>query len=85
MVGGARPANAATADDARKPLVPRRLFDQSRPHVELITAEFTAQLNLAAPGRHRWRPNDRRDQGRWLLGNSQPSMTVSGSRAAPAA
>jgi len=46
MVGGALPANAAAADDARKPLVPRRLFDQARPGVELITAEFTAQLNL---------------------------------------
>jgi hypothetical protein len=38
-----------------------------------------------APGRHHRRPDDQRDQGRWLLGNSHPSMTVSGSRAAPAA
>jgi serine protease Do len=38
--------SASAADDERKPLVPRRLFDQARPGVELITAEFTAQLNL---------------------------------------
>jgi S1-C subfamily serine protease len=38
--------SASGADDERKPLVPRRLFDQSRPGVELIMAEFTAQLNL---------------------------------------
>jgi serine protease Do len=38
--------SASAADDARKPLAPRRLFDQSRPGVELITAEFTAQLTI---------------------------------------
>jgi serine protease Do len=38
--------SASGADDERKPLVPRRLFDQARPGVELIMAEFTAQLNL---------------------------------------
>jgi serine protease Do len=38
--------SASAAGEERKPLVPRRLFDQSRPGVELITAEFTAQLNL---------------------------------------
>jgi serine protease Do len=38
--------SASAADDERRPLVPRRLFDQARPGVELITAEFTAQLNL---------------------------------------
>jgi serine protease Do len=38
--------SASAADDAREPLAPRRLFDQSRPGVELITAEFTAQLTI---------------------------------------
>jgi serine protease Do len=38
--------SASAAADARKPLAPRRLFDQSRPGVELITAEFTAQLTI---------------------------------------
>jgi hypothetical protein len=37
------------------------------------------------PGRHHRCPDDRPGQGSWLLGNSQPSMTVSGSRVAPAA
>jgi serine protease Do len=39
-------SSASAADDERKPLAPRRLFDQARPGVDLITAEFTAQLNL---------------------------------------
>jgi S1-C subfamily serine protease len=38
--------SASAADEERKPLAPRRLFDQARPGVELIMAEFTAQLNL---------------------------------------
>ena len=45
--GGALPARAA--DDGPKPLDPRRLFDQSRPGVELITAKFSAQLVLPEP------------------------------------
>jgi serine protease Do len=38
--------SASAADDERKPVAPRRLFDQSRPGVELITAKFTAQLTV---------------------------------------
>lgn len=43
---GALPANA---DDGPKPLAPRRLFDQSRPGVELITARFTGRLAVPEP------------------------------------
>src|SRR6266542_4285834 len=45
-IGGALPANA---DDGPKPLAPRRLFDQSRPGVELITAKFTGELAVPQP------------------------------------
>ncbi len=46
-VGGALPASAAT--DERGALAPRRLFDQSRPGVELITAQFTAEVTVPEP------------------------------------
>jgi serine protease Do len=45
-IGGALPARA---DDGPKPLAPRRLFDQSRPGVELVTAEFTGELEVPEP------------------------------------
>ena len=41
--------SASAADDERKPLAPRRLFDQSRPGVELITAVVTARLSVPEP------------------------------------
>jgi serine protease Do len=44
-VGGALTANA----DEGKPLVPQRLFDQSRPGVELIMAEFKAEMTVPRP------------------------------------
>ena len=47
VTGGALPANAA--GDEPKPLTPRRLFDQARPGVQLITARFTAQMVLPEP------------------------------------
>src|SRR6266542_399862 len=47
MLGGAVPANAT--DEASKPLTSRRLFDQSRPGVQLITARFSAQLVVPEP------------------------------------
>jgi serine protease Do len=42
MLAGAVPSSAA--DDVPKPLTPRRLFDQSRPGVQLITVQFSAGL-----------------------------------------
>ena len=42
VVAGAAPASAA--GDPPKPLTSRRLFDQSRPGVELITVQFSAAL-----------------------------------------
>ncbi len=47
MLGGAVPANAT--DEASKPLTSRRLFDQSRPGVQLITAKLSAQLVVPEP------------------------------------
>ncbi len=47
MVAAAAPANAA--DDQPKPLTSRRLFDQSRPGVQLITVEFSAGLGMPDP------------------------------------
>ncbi len=47
MIGGAVPASAAEQEE--RPLEPRRVFDQSRPAVELVTAEFTAQLSVPEP------------------------------------
>jgi len=47
VAAGALPANAA--GDQPKPLTSRRLFDQSRPGVQLITARFTAQIVLPEP------------------------------------
>jgi serine protease Do len=49
MIGGAAPASAAPDQDEWRPLVPRRIFDQSRPGVELITAEFTGQVEVPEP------------------------------------
>jgi serine protease Do len=45
-IGGALPANA---DDEQKPMATRRLFDEARPGVELITATFTGNLSVPAP------------------------------------
>ncbi len=46
MLGGAVPASAA---DPPKPLTPRRLFDQSRPSVQLITVQYSAGLVVPEP------------------------------------
>jgi serine protease Do len=48
MIGGAVPASA-DGDDEGGPLAPRRVFDQSRPAVELVSAEFTARLSVPEP------------------------------------
>ncbi|HYY82514.1 MAG TPA: serine protease [Actinomycetes bacterium] len=47
VVGGAFPADAA--DEGPEPLAPRRLFDQSRPGVELVTARFSGDLAVPVP------------------------------------
>lgn len=44
-LAGALPASA----DEQKPMAPRHLFDEARPGVELITAEFTGKLSVPAP------------------------------------
>jgi len=46
MLAATMPANAA--GDAPKPLTSHRVFDQSRPGVQLITVEFSALLNVPA-------------------------------------
>jgi serine protease Do len=46
MLGGAVPASAA---DPPKPLTSRRLFDQSRPSVQLITVQYSAGLVVPEP------------------------------------
>jgi len=46
MLGGAVPASAA---DPPKPLTSRRLFDQSRPSVQLITVRYSAGLGVPEP------------------------------------
>jgi serine protease Do len=46
VVSGAAPASA---DDGPKPLTSRRLFDQSRPGVQLITVRFSAGLVVPEP------------------------------------
>jgi S1-C subfamily serine protease len=47
MLAATVPANAA--GDAPKPLSSRRLFDQSRPGVQLILVDFSASLNVPQP------------------------------------
>jgi len=47
MLAGAVPASAA--DDTPKPLSSRRLFDQSRPGVQLVTVRFSAGLVVPEP------------------------------------
>jgi serine protease Do len=47
MVPAAAPASAA--GDQLEPLTSRRLFDQSRPGVQLITVEFSAGLGMPDP------------------------------------
>jgi len=47
MLAASVPASAAA--DEPKPLSSRRIFDQSRPGVQLITVEFKASLNVPEP------------------------------------
>ena len=49
LIAVAAAAPAIAADDEPKPLTSRRLFDQARPAVQLITIEYSAGLSVPEP------------------------------------